>query len=77
MTISRRTRWILGVVTAGVLAFIYVPLLVVLVNSFNSSKTFSWPPTSFTLEWWQKAADERGRARGAAHEPSRRGSARR
>jgi putative spermidine/putrescine transport system permease protein len=60
MTISRRARWILGVVTAGVLAFIYVPLLVVLVNSFNSSKTFSWPPTSFTLEWWQKAATNEG-----------------
>jgi putative spermidine/putrescine transport system permease protein len=60
MTISRRARWILGVITAGVLAFIYVPLLVVLVNSFNSSKTFSWPPTSFTLEWWQKAATNDG-----------------
>ncbi len=60
MTISRRARWILGVITAGVLAFIYVPLLVVLVNSFNASKTFSWPPTSFTLEWWQKAATNDG-----------------
>lgn len=60
MTLSRRARWILGIVSAAVLAFIYVPLVVVVVNSFNSSKVFSWPPTSFTLEWWQKAATNEG-----------------
>jgi putative spermidine/putrescine transport system permease protein len=27
----------------------------VLVNSFNSSRTFSWPPTGFTATWWGKA----------------------
>jgi len=60
MTITRRTRWILGIFSAGVLAFIYFPLLVVLVNSFNASKVFAWPPTSFTLDWWQKAATNDG-----------------
>ena len=25
-------------------SFIYVPLLVVLINSFNPTKAFSWPP---------------------------------
>jgi putative spermidine/putrescine transport system permease protein len=55
MTLSRRTRWILGIVSAAVLVFIYFPLVVVVVNSFNASRVFSWPPTSFTLEWWQKA----------------------
>jgi putative spermidine/putrescine transport system permease protein len=43
-----------------VLVFIYFPLAVVLVNSFNASKVFSWPPTSFTTEWWQKAATNEG-----------------
>jgi putative spermidine/putrescine transport system permease protein len=28
---------------------------VVLVNSFNSSRVFAWPPTSFTTQWWQRA----------------------
>jgi putative spermidine/putrescine transport system permease protein len=60
MTLSRRSRWILGAISAGVLVFIYFPLVVVVVNSFNASKVFSWPPTSFTLEWWQKAATNEG-----------------
>jgi len=60
MTLSRRTRWVLGIMSAGVLTFIYFPLVVVVINSFNASKVFSWPPTSFTLEWWQKAATNEG-----------------
>jgi putative spermidine/putrescine transport system permease protein len=42
-------------VTVAGLVLIYVPLVVVLVNSFNSSRTFSWPPTGFTAVWWGKA----------------------
>jgi putative spermidine/putrescine transport system permease protein len=60
MTLSRRSRWVLGIISAGVLTFIYFPLVVVVINSFNASKVFSWPPTSFTLEWWQKAATNEG-----------------
>ena len=60
MTLSRRTRWVLGIISAGVLTFIYFPLVVVVINSFNASKVFSWPPTSWTLEWWQKAATNEG-----------------
>ncbi len=58
MTFSRRARWILGIISAAVLTFIYFPLLVVLVNSFNTSKVFAWPPTSFTTEWWARAATD-------------------
>ena len=50
MTISRSTRIVLRVLTAVILAFIYVPLLLVLVNSFNVNKTFAWPPRDFTLD---------------------------
>jgi putative spermidine/putrescine transport system permease protein len=60
MTISRRARWILGLISAAVLVLIYFPLVVVVVNSFNASKVFSWPPTSFTTEWWTKAATNDG-----------------
>ena len=60
MTFSRGARWALGVATALGLAFIYVPLLVVLVNSVNSSRTFGWPPEGFTLEWWRRAAQSGG-----------------
>jgi putative spermidine/putrescine transport system permease protein len=42
------------------LAFLYIPLLLVVLNSFNSSRTFGFPPTGLTLEWWQKAANSSG-----------------
>ena len=55
MKLSRAARITLGSMTAGVLVFIYLPLAVVLINSFNSSQNMTWPPPSFTLSWWQKA----------------------
>ncbi len=42
------------------LAFIYIPLSVVVINSFNASRTFSWPPSSFTTQWWSKAVENTG-----------------
>ena len=52
---------------------IYVPLLLVVLNSFNASQTFAWPPTDLTLEWWRRAADSSGRAgRAVAQRPGRR-----
>jgi putative spermidine/putrescine transport system permease protein len=56
MTLTRRTRWILGLLSVAVLVFIYFPLVVVVINSFNASKVFAWPPTGWTTQWWQKAA---------------------
>ncbi|MBA2559303.1 MAG: ABC transporter permease [Propionibacteriales bacterium] len=43
-----------------VLAFVYVPLVVVVVNSFNSDSTFAWPPRGLTLRWWQAARNSTG-----------------
>ena len=25
------------------------------INSFNTSRTFAWPPPGFTTEWWEAA----------------------
>ena len=50
----------LSVVTALVLVLIYVPLLLVLVNSFNTDRTFGWPPPGFTTRWWQLAWESEG-----------------
>jgi putative spermidine/putrescine transport system permease protein len=44
VNVSRRARLALTLVMAAGLAVIYVPLLVVVVNSFNTSRTFGWPP---------------------------------
>ena len=60
MTISRSARIVLRVLTVLILGFIYVPLLLVLVNSFSVNKTFAWPPRDFTLEWWRRAAESQG-----------------
>jgi putative spermidine/putrescine transport system permease protein len=58
--LSTRARILLRVAVVLGLAVIYVPLFVVLVNSFNTSRTFGWPPSGFTLEWWQRAAASEG-----------------
>jgi putative spermidine/putrescine transport system permease protein len=42
--------------TLVVLAVIYTPLALVVLNSFNSNRTFSWPPGELTLKWWDLAA---------------------
>ena len=60
MTISRNARLALASLLGVGLAFIYVPLLVVIINSFNSSRTFSWPPTELTTKWWAKAIENTG-----------------
>jgi putative spermidine/putrescine transport system permease protein len=60
VNVSRRAHLALTLVMAAGLAVIYVPLLVVVVNSFNTSRTFGWPPAGLTLEWWQRTAGNTG-----------------
>ena len=55
MRLSRLSRTTLGVVTGLILVIVYVPLFVVLVNSFSTSTSLTWPPPGFTLEWWGRA----------------------
>ena len=43
-----------------VLVAIYLPLLVVFINSFSTSKNLTWPPPGVTLEWWGKAFQSEG-----------------
>lgn len=56
MQLSRFARHLLALLTGFGLAFLYLPLAVVGVLSFNTSKSFSWPPDGVTLHWWGKAA---------------------
>jgi putative spermidine/putrescine transport system permease protein len=57
MSMSRGLRLTLGGLTVLVLTLIYTPLALVMVNSFNTSRTFAWPPPDLTLEWWRVAAN--------------------
>jgi len=60
MRLSRPARGLLAAITIVVLAAIYLPLVVVLVNSFSTSTSLTWPPPGFTLEWWVKAFGNAG-----------------
>ena len=53
--LSSRMRGTTRVWTVLVLIFIYAPLALVVVNAFNASKTFAFPPSGFTLQWWRTA----------------------
>jgi putative spermidine/putrescine transport system permease protein len=43
------------VATVAVLAFLYVPLIILVVYAFNPSRLQAWPPTGFTLDWFGEA----------------------
>ena len=60
MRLSKPARLILGMLSALTLVYIYTPIGVVLINSFNASKNMSWPPTELTLHWWQVATQSAG-----------------
>jgi putative spermidine/putrescine transport system permease protein len=57
MRLSRRDKILLRAVVAVVLAFIYIPLLVIVVEAFNSSRILKWPPPGFTFSWFEKAVE--------------------
>jgi len=60
MSIGRGTRLALGIVTVLILIFIYFPIGLIVVYSFNSGTTPAWPPVGFTLEWWALALRNSG-----------------
>ncbi|MEP6639319.1 MAG: ABC transporter permease [Chloroflexota bacterium] len=60
MLIGRTGRTALRVATAIILAFIYIPLTLVVIYAFNKSGTSAWPPSGFTLDWVRDAAANTG-----------------
>lgn len=60
MKLSMPARIFLWSVMGFGFAFIYVPLTLVVINSFNKNTSFAWPPTGFTTSWWSKAVNNEG-----------------
>ncbi|MEU9000141.1 ABC transporter permease [Streptomyces caniferus] len=60
MHLTRTARIVLGCLTAGGLALIYLPLLLVLLNSLNADPSFAWPPRGLTGAWWSRALHSAG-----------------
>lgn len=52
LRLTRGARIGLGAIVVVVLAFMYIPLALVMLNSFNAARIASWPVTSFSLDWW-------------------------
>ncbi|MGV3549413.1 ABC transporter permease [Rhizobium sp.] len=52
---SRSAVFGLQIVLAAVLLFMAAPIVIVIVNSFNSSSFNVWPPAGFTLDWYYKS----------------------
>jgi putative spermidine/putrescine transport system permease protein len=55
MQFTRRVRMLFGGITGLVLAFLYLPLAIIAVLSFNTVSSLSWPPKGLTLRWWRAA----------------------
>ena len=55
MYLTARTRLVLRLLTLVGLIFLYVPLAIVVLNAFNKSRTYAFPPTGYTLHWWSAA----------------------
>ncbi len=60
MQLSRSVRVALRLATGLIVAFIYLPIGVILLYSFNAAKVATWPITSFTLDWYAKAFNDAG-----------------
>jgi putative spermidine/putrescine transport system permease protein len=60
LQLSRGARLLLRAGTALTLAFLYVPLLVILLYAFNARRTLKWPIPGLTLDWFGRAFDNPG-----------------
>ncbi len=56
---SRGGPW-LGIVSALIFGFLYLPLVVVALYSFSATKVNAWPIRGYTLDWYRELLDDRG-----------------
>jgi putative spermidine/putrescine transport system permease protein len=57
MNLSGPAHWTLRIFTWIVMALLYLPLAIIVVLSFNTATSLSWPPDGFWFEWWRKASE--------------------
>jgi len=60
VNLSRGARAALATFMGLGLALIYLPLVVVLISSFNTDRTFGWPPSGLTFDWWSRTFHNSG-----------------
>lgn len=52
---KRASDWTLGLAAFAVVAFLYLPVVVLIVFSFNDNKLTTWPLAGFTWHWYHDA----------------------
>ena len=57
MVESPLVRRILQIVTAIIVTFLYLPLVLVLISAFNDSAFMAWPPPGLSLRWFGEALE--------------------
>jgi hypothetical protein len=50
---ERLSAQLLGLVAAGAMVFLYLPIVVLMVFSFNDNRSLTWPLRGFTLRWYE------------------------
>ncbi|MCB0871347.1 MAG: ABC transporter permease [Solirubrobacterales bacterium] len=60
MTFTPLTKNLLRIAVAITLAFIYVPLFIILLYAVNPSDVLGWPPEGITLNWFSEAFQDKG-----------------
>jgi spermidine/putrescine transport system permease protein len=56
---ARTTRWVLRIVFAALIVFLYLPIAFMVVFSFDEGATPGLPITGFTLQWYQEMLENR------------------
>ena len=60
MTLGPAAKWLLRGGTALTLVFVYLPLAIIALYAFNSSRIQAWPIDGFTLDWFERALHNQG-----------------
>ena len=60
MTISPLVKLGLRIATGVTLAFIYIPLAIIILYAFNTRRTLTWPIPGLTFKWFERALDNPG-----------------
>ncbi|HET6449319.1 MAG TPA: ABC transporter permease [Conexibacter sp.] len=57
---ARRPPWPLAAVGVALLAFLYLPIMVVVLYAFNGGRNLTWPPEGLSLRWFRAMLDDPG-----------------
>jgi putative spermidine/putrescine transport system permease protein len=55
LRLTRGAKIGFGAIVAIILLFMYLPLFLVIINSFNVAPIANWPINGFTFDWWVRA----------------------